>query len=98
MVEPELCRTIDEVRAGIDEIDDAIITLLAKRFRFIEAAARVKEQRETVRDNRRKAEIITRLSRSARSLGLPEELIARLYDQLIEGAIAFEFAKFDVKD
>lgn len=84
-----------EVRAGIDEIDDAIVSLLGKRFRFIEAAARIKERRETVRDDARKAQIINRVREAARGLALPDELIGRLYDQLIEGAIAFEFAKFD---
>jgi len=50
MIEPELCCTMAEVRASIDELDDEIVGLLAKRFRFMDAAARIKESRDQVRD------------------------------------------------
>ena len=97
MIEPDQCRTMAEVRAGVDALDNEIVTLLAKRFGFMEAAARIKPNREQVRDEARKAEVIGRVSVQARGRGIPEELIARLYDMLIEGSIAYELAEFDAR-
>jgi len=95
MIEPELCQSMDQVRSAIDELDGVIIDVLARRFRYVEAAARIKDSRETVRDDTRKAQIVARAELLARERGLPANLIGRLYEQLIEGAIAFELAKFD---
>lgn len=61
------------------------------------AAARIKQKREQVRDERRKAEVIDRAQAGAREGGISEELIAQLYDLLIEGSIAYELAEFDAR-
>ena len=49
------------------------------------------------RDEARKAEVIGRARSRARKSGIPEDLIARLYDLLIEGSIAYELAEFDAR-
>src|SRR5438552_19180465 len=98
MIEPEQCRSMAEVRAGVDQLDAELVTLLARRFRFMDAAARIKLSRDDVRDEARKAEVIERVRRRAREAGIPPELVAQLYDMLIEGSIAYEFAKFDTLD
>ena len=41
-LDPEDCTTMPEVRAGVDEVDRAIVDLLALRFGYMEAAARIK--------------------------------------------------------
>jgi isochorismate pyruvate lyase len=95
MIEPEQCRTMSEVRAGVDAIDDEIVRLLGRRFRLMEAAARIKQDREAVRDEQRKAAVIERVRRAADQAGSPSGLVADLYEQLIEGSIAYEFHIFD---
>jgi isochorismate pyruvate lyase len=95
MIDPERCTTMAEVRAGIDQLDQEIVSLLAKRFRFIEAAARIKQSRGEVRDERRISEVIERVRRLARDAGVPDELVARFYDELIESSIAIEMERFD---
>jgi len=95
MIKPEQCRTMSEVRSGINAIDDEIVRLLATRFRFIEAAARIKPRREEVRDERRKAEVIERARAAALGAGIPNELIDQLYEALVEASIAHEFVRFD---
>ena len=97
MIDPERCTTMAEVRAGIDELDQQIVSLLAKRFHFIEAAARVKQSRGEVRDERRKAEVIERVRAHARNAGIPDDLIGRFYDELIESSIAIELERFDTR-
>ncbi|EMD84251.1 Isochorismate pyruvate-lyase [Pacificimonas flava] len=84
-----------EIRAGIDELDRRIVALLAERMRYIEAAARVKETRGTVRDEWRKADVIEKAQATARSEKLDDGLVADLYELLVERSIAHEFVVFD---
>jgi len=97
MIAPEHCRSMTEVRAGVDEIDEEVVRLLGLRFRFMEAAARIKPRREDVRDEERKAAVIDHVRRRAGMAGVPSDLVARLYDMLVEGSIAYELEKFDAR-
>ena len=93
--DPEDCQTMAEVRAGIDEIDRRVVDLIARRFRFMDAAARIKPDRASVRDEVRKAEVLAKVDRSAAEAGVDRSLMARLYEELIERSIAYEFVEFD---
>jgi isochorismate pyruvate lyase len=84
-----------EVRAGVDALDEQIVELLGQRFRFMDAAARIKPSRGAVRDEARKSQVIGNVRRAAAGCGIPDELIARLYETLVEGSIAYEFDEFD---
>lgn len=84
-----------EVRAGVDQVDRELIQLLVRRFAYMDAAARIKPERGAVRDEPRKAQVIANARANARAVGLPEDVIARLWDQLIESSIAYEFDRFD---
>ena len=95
ILEPQDCTTMAEVRAGVDDVDRKIVALLAHRFGYMDAAARIKPDRSVVRDEARKAEVIERVKTSAREHRLDPDLLARLYDQLIEACIAYEFEEFD---
>jgi len=94
-VSPADCRTMAEVRAGVDSLDREIVALLAERFRYMDAAARIKPDRGAVRDEGRKAEVIANASAHARREGAPEASVAELYDRLVEASIAYEFDRFD---
>ena len=93
--EPEQCVTMSEVRAGIDDIDRRVVELIARRFRFMDAAARIKPDRDAVRDEDRKAEVLAKVDKAAADAGVDRSLIARIYEELIEGSIAYEFVEFD---
>ena len=84
-----------EVRVGVDDTDRKIVELLARRFGYMDAAARIKPERSAVRDESRKADVLDKIRRIATGHGLDPELLARLYDQLIEACIAHEFEEFD---
>lgn len=92
---PAECKTMDEVRRGVDALDEQIVALLAERFRYMEAAARIKPGREAVRDEWRKADVLTKVRASAQRHDAPVERIASLYEALVEASIAFEFERFD---
>ena len=93
--EPEQCLTMSEVRAGIDDIDRRVVELIARRFRFMDAAARIKPDRNAVRDEVRKAEVLAKVDEAAADAGVDRSLMARIYEELIEGSIAYEFVEFD---
>jgi len=96
-LDPEACTTMAEVRAGVDAVDRALVTLLVRRFGYMDAAARIKPERGQVRDEARKAQVIANVRAHARAAGIPEEPIAALWDQLVEASIAYEFAQFDAR-
>jgi isochorismate pyruvate lyase len=92
---PEHCQTMAEVRAGVDATDRAIGALLATRFGYMRAAARIKPERGHVRDEARKAEVVANAVADARAGGYPEQAIAALWDLLVEASIDYEMERFD---
>lgn len=89
------CTTMAEIRTAIDDIDRRLVALLAERLGYINAAARVKPTRDAVRDEWRKADVLTKVSAEAKRLGLPDDYAPMLWEQLIEYSIAHEFVRFD---
>lgn len=94
-IDPQACTTMREVRAGVDAVDRALIALLARRFGYMDAAARIKPDRALVRDEARKAEVITNVRAHARAAGIPEEAIGEIWESLVEASIAYELGAFD---
>lgn len=93
--DPPDCTTMAQVRAGVDAVDRDLVALLARRFAYMDAAARIKPRREDVRDERRKAEVIANARAAAAAAGLPADAVADLWDRLVEASIAHELAAFD---
>ena len=94
-LDPEACTTMAEVRAGVDAVDRALVSLLARRFGYMDAAARIKPERGQVRDEARKAQVIANVRAHARAAGIPEDPIGALWEQLVEASIAYELEAFD---
>ena len=89
------CTTMAEVRAGVDRLDRELVALLARRFAYMDAAARIKPVRGAVRDEDRKAQVIAQAHAEAQRMGLPVDAIAGLWERLVEISIAYELAAFD---
>ena len=94
-IDPTACETMPEVRGGVDAIDRALVALMARRFGYMDAAARIKPARATVRDEDRKADVIANVKAHAEELGVPVPLAAALWEMLVENSIAYEFIQFD---
>lgn len=92
---PEDCQSMIEVRAGVDALDAELIALLGRRFAYMRAAARIKPNRGAVRDEPRKAEVIAKVVALAETEGVPADLVQRLWEQLVEGSIAYELDEWD---
>ena len=93
--DPQDCQTMPEVRAGVDALDRELVALLAKRFGYMRAAARIKPSRDAVRDEARKASVIAAAAAEAEALGVPADVVADIWERLVEGSIAYEFGEWD---
>ncbi len=92
---PDACETMGEVREGVDATDRELVALLDRRFGYMRAAARIKQTRETVRDEARKASVINAAVAEAEARGIPGDVIADIWERLVEGSIAYEFVEWD---
>lgn len=97
IIPSEQCKTMADVRAGVDHLDRELVRMLALRFGYMQAAARIKPDRQAVRDEARKAEVIAHVRAAAAAQHVPEELVAQLWDVLVEGSIAFELECWDAQ-
>lgn len=84
-----------DVRLGVDAIDRELVALLARRFAYMDAAARIKPARSAVRDEARKAEVITNAATGASAACLPAGLAEALWETLVEASIAYELRAWD---
>ncbi|WP_174287133.1 chorismate mutase [Sphingomonas bacterium] len=91
------CASMTDVRAGVDQVDRELVTLLVERFAYMNAAARIKPTREAVRDEARKSQVVANAVAAAEAAGLPAQPIAELWDRLVEASIAYELATFDAR-
>lgn len=95
IIKPDDCSSMAEVRAGVDATDKQLIALLERRFGYMRAAARIKPNRGSVRDEERKAAVIAAAGEEAERLGIPRAEIEAIWDQLVEASIAYEFEIWD---
>ena len=94
-IAPERCATMDQVRAGVDRVDERLWTLLGERFAFMRAAARIKAERDQVRDEGRKDQVIAAARAAAARAGVPAAVADRLWGELVELSIAYELEEWD---
>ncbi len=92
---PEDCTDMREVRIGVDATDRELIDLLDRRFGYMRAAARIKTDRNVVRDEARKTEVIENARADAERRALPADKIARIWEELVETSIAYELVEWD---
>jgi isochorismate pyruvate lyase len=92
---PADCRTMADVRQGVDALDRALVSLLAERQRYMDAAARIKPDRDAVRDPARIEDVVAKVKAYAREAGLSDAIAEPVWRTLIERCIAYEFGRWD---
>lgn len=93
--DPEACVSMTDVRQGVDALDQALVTLLAERQRYMDAAARIKTDRGAVRDEARIEAVVDKVKAAARDAGLSEAIAEPVWRTLIEASIAHELEAWD---
>ena len=94
-VDPAACQSMTEVRQGVDALDRALVALLAERQRYMDAAARIKPDRDAVHDDTRIEDVVTKVLAAAQTHHLAPEIAEPVWRTLIDRCIAHEFATYD---
>ena len=94
-VAPADCVSMGQVRQGVDALDRALVTLLAERQRYMDAAARIKPDRDAVHDQARIDDVVGKVLAHAERAGLSPDIAEPVWRLLIDRCIAHEFAAYD---
>jgi isochorismate pyruvate lyase len=95
VIPASLCRTMQDVRQEVDRLDRDIVALIARRSTYMSAAARIKTSRDGVHDDARIADVLAKVSASARQHDMPVSIARATYEALVAACIAYEFEQFD---
>lgn len=93
-METDKCTTLEEARKKIDEVDEEIVKLIAKRNDYIKQIAHFKTSVEEVKAEERINDVISRVRQQAIDLGLSPNLINDLYMRMIDGMVESEITEF----
>ena len=93
--DPAACLTMQDVRAGVDEIDRLVVALLTRRQGYMDAAARIKPDRAAVRDEARIHQVLDNVRGHAEAAGLSWSIAEPVWRTLVERCIAYEFEVWD---
>ncbi len=94
-MEIDKCTTLEEAREKIDEVDEEIIKLIAKRNDYIKQIAHFKTSVDEVKEEERINDVISRARQQAIDLGLSPNLINDLYVRMIDAMVESEIAEFN---
>lgn len=89
------CQTMAQVRYEIDRLDRLLVTLIKERQDYMDAAARIKDDRNHVRDEARIEDVIAKVVASARTAGLSAAIAEPVWRTMIEHCIAYELSRWD---
>lgn len=83
------CNSIEEVRENINQIDEEIVKLIAKRGCFVKQAARFKKNTNDVKAPARVEEVINKVKNIA------QEVVENIYRAMIDSFIKDEMKEFE---
>ncbi len=90
---PSECASMEEVRAEIDRIDEALVELMAARFGYVDQAWRLKNSPDEAVVPWRIQDVIDKVRARAAEQGLPPEMAEALWRQMIGWFIQYEEEK-----
>jgi isochorismate pyruvate lyase len=89
------CQTMADVRIGVDALDRALVRLLAERQAYMDAAARIKPDRNIVHDEARIEDVVSKVKAAGAQVGLSADIAEPVWRTLIGRCIAYEFGRWD---
>lgn len=89
------CHTMQQVRAGVNALDDMLVPLLVERSGYMTQAATVKNNTDLVRDEARIQAIVDRVRPMAEAQGGNADLMERLYRAMMECYIDYEHQELE---
>ncbi|MBK9573269.1 MAG: chorismate mutase [Rhodoferax sp.] len=88
------CTSMTEVRARVDALDDVLVPLLVQRSAYMTQAARIKQDKNQVRDEARIQAIVDRVRQHAVAQGGEPAVMEAIYRGMMEIFIAYEHHEF----
>ncbi len=84
---------LQELRRRLDEVDDEIVRLLARRLETVSNIAKEKSgSRQSIRDPEREREVLNRVEALARSLGVAAPLARTIFSEIITHSVSRQVA------
>ena len=84
MKKPQECKSISEVREGIDLIDKQLIELIGKRYQFVKEIVKFKSNKEDVEAKPRYDEVLRVRREWAVQENLDPDVIETIYKTMIQ--------------
>ncbi len=94
MMEAKECKTLEEVRTEIDNLDDKIVELIGARNSYVKQAARFKNTIDEVKAPERINEVMAKVRHKALTLGMSPNLLEEIYTIMINEMVESEIAEF----
>ncbi len=92
-----ICKDIQEVRAGIDRIDNEIIKLIAERGEYVKQASKFKKDEQGVKAPDRVEQVIKGVKEKAEKYGADPDMCEALYREMISRFTDAEMQEFKNK-
>lgn len=93
-MEAKECKTLEEVRTEIDNLDDQIVELIGARNSYVKQAARFKNTIDEVKAPERINEVMAKVRHKALTLGMSPNLLEEIYTIMINEMVESEIAEF----
>ncbi len=91
------CATMDEVRAEIDRVDQALVDLLAERWTYVDRAWFFKRSPDEASVPWRNKDVVDKVSKRAGEKGMPPEMAESLWRMIIGFGIQYEEERLSTK-
>src|ERR1041384_3570222 len=95
MKSPADCRSLEEVRAEIDRLDEQIVTLLGQRLGYVQAVAKFKTTTTDVAAPDRLTSMLSIRRQWATREHLDPDFVERLYRDMVAYFISQEMEHFE---
>jgi len=87
---PEDCRSLEEIREGMDALDRQIIAILAQRVAYVKAAAKFKTSAAAVAAPDRVQKVLDTRRDWAEAAGLDGDVVRGLYRDIVTYCVGEE--------
>lgn len=92
------CNSLEEVREQIDQIDDAIIRLIAERGFYVVQASTLKKDEKAVAAPERVEAVLEKVRSKAEVYGAIPDMVEALYREMITRFVNMELEEFQKKE
>ena len=94
-IPPAQCSNLDEIRAGMDAIDQEIVALISSRVAYVRAAAAFKTSSANVAAPERVAAVLKTRRLWAETKGLNGDVVEGLYRDLVAYCVSEEHKQWE---